>query len=1021
SGRRRLSPPAPTVPSVPAVPAAPTVATKAPSAGEQLLDQAKRELSRGELEAARRIATQAHNGDHGGSVKTDAQALLRDIDAEVAVRKQKDTAASFAAAADHFNAKRYEQALGVFKLLDPELLSVEQRTKLDGYVKTCNEEVARLQAPATPAAPTAPTAPTAPAVATSETARPLTPTQPKPAGSGLTDQVKALSDVEFQQLRSEGLEAQTKAQEAFNRGETDLAIQMLNDYVAKVQGSKLSAARQNLLLSTGNVERRLNTFRIMKQQMDFVSKEAKDKQYARDQIVGRSVAEQQKKEETAKKVREIEQLGKSHKYQEAERLALQLKTLDPDDATLSALYELTKRQNRLDKNQQLKDEKERFNWNAFRDAENPGKYADINNPLITNPERVLLAAKRGTGDDIYMRTRTTAEREIELRLDKPLSVEFRNAPLSEVIDKIKTQTQLNISIDDAAIADKKIDLDQVFVTDNLKDLSARNILSLVLDKARLKFAIENDVVRITTEEKAKGRLYTKVFSVMDLVTPVPDFALAGHQSFAKAVEKANAPPPWATAAANGGFIPQGGLQNGQLASGGPWTPQGVTGGGQGTLQTTPLRDSATLAATPRSNMSEQLMKLIQGMVRPYSWDELGGTGKLSYYDIGGALVVNQTADVIREVQDLLEALRRLQETSVAVEIRVISLSESFFERIGVDFSMNIKTKQGGRDGSSFERMLTTGQFRPEPFINDINSQGVTVGWNPAMGGFTPDLDVPIRATSYPLTLPPFGGYQGALSPTMNGGLGVGLAFLNDIQVYMFMEAAQGDRRVNVMQAPKVTLFNGQTSTVFVSDVAFFTIGLQAFNAGGQMVFIPQNTPVPIGSSPAPPGATTSGTPGVSVTVQAIVSADRRFVRMNLAPTLTSITSATVPLFPVTAFITPVFEGGSQGVPIPFTQFFQQPSISEISVQTTVAVPDGGTVVLGGLKTLAEGRNEFGPPVLSQIPYINRLFKNVGIGRETRHIMIMVTPRIIIQSEEEFNQTGVVGGAILPGAGGAVIP
>ncbi len=107
---------------------------------------------------------------------------------------------------------------------------------------------------------------------------------------------------------------------------------------------------------------------------------------------------------------------------------------------------------------------------------------------------------------------------------------------------------------------------------------------------------------------------------------------------------------------------------------------------------------------------------------------------------------------------------------------------------------------------------------------------------------------------------------------------------------------------------------------------------------------------------------------------------------------------------MTAFITPVFEGGSQGVPIPFTQFFQQPSISEINVQTTVAVPDGGTAVLGGLKTLAEGRNEFGPPVLSQIPYLNRLFRNQGIGRETRHIMIMVTPRIIINSEEEIFQT-----------------
>jgi len=128
------------------------------------------------------------------------------------------------------------------------------------------------------------------------------------------------------------------------------------------------------------------------------------------------------------------------------------------------------------------------------------------------------------------------------------------------------------------------------------------------------------------------------------------------------------------------------------------------------------------------------------------------------------------------------------------------------------------------------------------------------------------------------------------------------------------------------------------------------------------------------------------------------------VRLNLTPTLTALASANVPLFPITTFVTPVFEGGSQGQPIPFTQFYQQPSFTEISAQTTVAVPDGGTVLLGGLKTMAQGRNEFGPPVLAQVPYLNRLFKNIGIGTETRHVMLMVTPRIIINSEEELRQT-----------------
>ena len=341
---------------------------------------------------------------------------------------------------------------------------------------------------------------------------------------------------------------------------------------------------------------------------------------------------------------------------------------------------------------------------------------------------------------------------------------------------------------------------------------------------------------------------------------------------------------------------------------------------------------------------------------------------------------------------------------------MVSLSESFYERLGVDFAANITTKRSGQR-DQFEQSLTTGQFKPEPFINSIDGyRNVTVGYNPSQGGFTPDLNVPVRPNTYGFSVPPFGGYPGP----GNGGLGVGLAFLNDIQVYMFMEASAGDRRVNIMQAPKITLFNGQTSTVFVSDVAYFTTGLDVVNVGGQFVYIPRNQPIPVGNSSAPPGVQQVAQPGVTVTVQAIVSADRRFVRMNLAPTLTSLTSTAIPLFPVTAFITPVFEGGSQGVPIPFTQFFQQPSISEINVQTTVAVPDGGTVVLGGLKTLAEGRNETGPPVLSQIPYVNRLFRNQGIGRETRHIMIMVTPRIIIQSEEELNQTST---GLPPGGAG----
>ena len=249
-----------------------------------------------------------------------------------------------------------------------------------------------------------------------------------------------------------------------------------------------------------------------------------------------------------------------------------------------------------------------------------------------------------------------------------------------------------------------------------------------------------------------------------------------------------------------------------------------------------------------------------------------------------------------------------------------------------------------------------------------------------------------------MAVPPFGQFPNI--PGGNGGVDLGIAFLSDIQVFLFMEAAQGDQRTNVMQAPKLTLFNGQTSTITINDIQFFVTSVQVLQIGGQVVFVPTNTPVPTG--------------GVTMTISAVISADRRYVRLSLTPNLTNLASANITLFPITTFITPVFEGGAQGQPIPFTQFIQQPTFTTVTVQTSVSVPDGGTVLLGGLKLLNEGRNEFGPPILSKIPYLDRLFKNVGYGKDTSSLLLMVTPRIIINSEEEFLQTGV---GALPGPGG----
>ena len=148
----------------------------------------------------------------------------------------------------------------------------------------------------------------------------------------------------------------------------------------------------------------------------------------------------------------------------------------------------------------------------------------------------------------------------------------------------------------------------------------------------------------------------------------------------------------------------------------------------------------------------------------------------------------------------------------------------------------------------------------------------------------------------------------------------------------------------------------------------------------------------------------------SLSVSAVVSADRRFVRLTLVPFFSQI--GDVDEFTFNGSVTTdsgttvqdpsnpdqnVTNGQTRTVQGTTVQL---PTFAFTTVTTTVSVPDGGTVLLGGIKRLREGRNERGVPLLSKVPWVSRLFRNVSIGREAQSLMMMVTPRIIIQEEEE---------------------
>ena len=72
----------------------------------------------------------------------------------------------------------------------------------------------------------------------------------------------------------------------------------------------------------------------------------------------------------------------------------------------------------------------------------------------------------------------------------------------------------------------------------------------------------------------------------------------------------------------------------------------------------------------------------------------------------------------------------------------------------------------------------------------------------------------------------------------------------------------------------------------------------------------------------------------------------------------------------------------------------------MTIRTTVSVPDGGTVLLGGLKQVGEVEIEAGVPILSKIPILKRAFTNSTMVEDTQTLLILLKAKILIQKEAE---------------------
>jgi hypothetical protein len=105
---------------------------------------------------------------------------------------------------------------------------------------------------------------------------------------------------------------------------------------------------------------------------------------------------------------------------------------------------------------------------------------------------------------------------IEEALSQPTQLEFIETPLSDVIEFLKDKHHIEIQLDNKALGDVGVGSDTP-VTRNLRAVSLRSALNLMLKDLNLAWIISDEVLLITTPEEAESKLTTKAYDVSDLV------------------------------------------------------------------------------------------------------------------------------------------------------------------------------------------------------------------------------------------------------------------------------------------------------------------------------------------------------------------------------------------------------------------------------------------------------------------------------------------------------------------------
>lgn len=757
---------------------------------------------------------------------------------------------------------------------------------------------------------------------------PPPPAEPAPEGSpaAVTDDASEIEQARRDQVRVEAESRVRQGEVAFEAGDFDKAIKNFEDALLILRYRPYLVGGD---LTESALEARIESARGARAERNRQAEIERQARITREN-------EQKEAEERARVENTIRKLLEAanaayvdDKFSQAEGLLAEVLKLDPTNSSAANLKDLA-RDARMQANDRSIKEGYKREWRKTFDdlTENLRPQMDlVEHPSERDWRKITDRGplKFTVQDDLM----TPADRAVLDKLTRSnISLGFDGATLTQAVEWFRANTGANFIIS----AGIRASGDEPVFSLNVGSMPAIEALDLLLglSSTPLVRRIENGVVHIKTTEEAQGGQILEIYDVRDLTKKITQFPGKDFN-----------------------LTPSGYSAEDASDSGGE--PQ-------------------ELVFTP-----DNLVEIIKTNIAKESWDADPAN---SILPTTGAIVVRQSAEVHGQIRTLLNDLRQSAGTLINVEARFVTVNDQMLEDIGVDLR-----GLGPADEANPDAALPAGLV-----LDDFGSipDGVGTVTNPVGIGTDNDLGVfyehnignttgDIRArveNLYDSTLGSqvFGEGQfdnsGGISLQATG-FGMEGGFLDDTLAEAVVRAVSKYGTRNIVDAPSLTVYNGQQASLNVTN---FVTYVKDFD-----VEIAQNAVIadPIIEVLAE---------GVVLDVKPVVSSDRRFITMQLKPTVTTLQR------PLATFTTTLGIGTAVTI--------EMPELTIQRARTTVTMPDGATLILGGWKLVEDQDINSGIPYLNKIPILNVLFTRKGKYLNKQKLVILVRAKIVIPEEWE---------------------